>query len=87
MQGIAGPPANWPLGSLRELGRGTLAFYRGLHRQYGDLARFHIGPVPAYLVTQPAAVLALLRVKASELARRSCSGRHPCSDTSCRGTR
>lgn len=61
MSAIAGPPANWPLGSLRELGRGTLAFYRTLHRDYGDLARFHIGPVPAHLVSSPAAVLELLR--------------------------
>lgn len=61
MMGIAGPPVNWPLGSLRELGRGTLAFYRALHRNYGDLARFHIGPVPAYLISSPAAVLELLR--------------------------
>jgi enediyne biosynthesis protein E7 len=64
-----GPPAAWPLGSLPALRRGTLPFYRSLQREFGDLVRFHIGPVPAYLVSDPAAALRLLRADLDGLRR------------------
>jgi cytochrome P450 len=41
------------VGSLFAMRRDTLAFFTGLAREHGDVARFRIGPATAYLVSHP----------------------------------
>lgn len=49
-----GPPGNLLLGSYRDIQHeGQVAFFEQSWRRYGDLVRFRIGPVAAYIVTHP----------------------------------
>lgn len=55
-------PRGWPLlGSMLEARRDPLAFTLRLAREYGDVARFHLGPYKGYLVSDPEGVRRVLQ--------------------------
>jgi cytochrome P450 len=56
-----GPPGRALFGNLREFGRDTLGFLLRLHRQYGGVVRFQLGPKVVHLVTDPALAKVVLQ--------------------------
>lgn len=48
-----GPKGHWLTGNLRDFRRDMLGFYTRLAREYGDVARFRLGPKRLVLVSHP----------------------------------
>ncbi|MGH7265986.1 MAG: cytochrome P450, partial [Candidatus Rokuibacteriota bacterium] len=55
-----GPKAHWLTGHLRQLAGDRLAFLRACAREYGDVVFLRFGRRPAYLVSHPDLVEAVL---------------------------
>ncbi len=59
---VAAGPDGWPfIGSMLEARRDPLAFTERLAREYGDVARFHLGIFKGYLVSHPDGVRYVLQ--------------------------
>jgi cytochrome P450 len=59
-----GPGRRYPLANWLALRRNPLEFLEGLARDYGDVARFRLGPVFVYLVNDPELIRSVLVTRA-----------------------
>jgi cytochrome P450 len=64
-----GPRGAFLLGNVRELQRDPLGFFMGLARDYGDIARIHLGPDEALVIHQPDHLKHVLADKAASYVK------------------
>src|SRR5437870_13510009 len=64
-----GPKGRFLLGSLIELSRDWLGFYKGCAEEYGDVVRVHLAHVPVYLLTHPRDIETVLATNAGNFTK------------------
>jgi cytochrome P450 len=64
-----GPKGRFLLGSLVEMSRDWLGFYRQCAEEYGDVVRIHIAHVPVYLIVHPHDIETVLITKAANFTK------------------
>ena len=64
-----GPKGRFLLGSLLEVSRDWLAFYKGCADEYGDVVRIHLAHVPVYLVVHPRDIETVLVTNAGNFTK------------------
>ena len=64
-----GPKGRFLLGSLIEVSRDWLGFYKGCADEYGDIVRIHLAHVPVYLVVHPRDIETVLVTNAGNFTK------------------
>jgi len=64
-----GPKGRFLLGSLIEVARDWLGFYKGCADEYGDIVRIHLAHVPVYLVVHPRDIETVLVTNAANFTK------------------
>jgi cytochrome P450 len=64
-----GPKGRFLLGSLIEMSRDWLGFYRQCADEYGDVVRIHLAHVPVYLIVHPRDIERVLITKAGNFTK------------------
>src|SRR5437016_12572447 len=64
-----GPKGRFLLGSLIEVSRDWLGFYRNCADEYGDVVRVHLAHVPVYLVVDPRDIETVLVPNAAKFTK------------------
>ncbi len=64
-----GPKGRFLLGSLIEISRDWLGFYRGCVKEHGDVVRVHIAHVPIYLLVHPRDIESVLVTNAANFSK------------------
>jgi cytochrome P450 len=64
-----GPKGHFLLGSMIEISRDWLGFYRGCVKEHGDVVRVHIAHVPIYLLVHPRDIESVLVTNASNFTK------------------
>ncbi len=64
-----GPKGRFLLGSLVEMSRDWLGFYRRCADEYGDVVRIHLAHVPVYLLIHPRDIETVLVTKAANFTK------------------
>jgi cytochrome P450 len=64
-----GPKGRFLLGSLVEVSRDWLTFYKGCADEYGDVVRIHLAHVPVYLVVHPRDIETVLVTNAGNFTK------------------
>src|ERR1700687_4258094 len=64
-----GPKGRFLLGSLIEVSRDWLGFYKRVDEEYGDVVRIHLAHVPVYLVAHPRDIETVLVTNAGNFTK------------------
>src|SRR5215831_13087619 len=64
-----GPKGHFLLGNIADMQRDALGFLVQLHREYGDLVHFRLGPYHTHLVSDPATIHRILVDEADKFPR------------------
>ena len=64
-----GPRGRFLIGSLIEVSRDWLGFYRSCADEYGDVVRVHLAHVPVYLVVHPRDIETVLVTNAAKFTK------------------